>query len=116
MVLVLLVMVYFKDYVRNQVDCLHFWDPTLTYESAIPACRNIQDLRVYRNISTHLATLAIEDVVDETECQVPCTYMKYTLANEMPPFYDRYIKNTNLHLIQVKEKITSLYLTYFWQQ
>ena len=84
-------MVYFKDYERNQVGCLHSWDPTLKNESALSACRNIQDLQVYRNISTYLATLAIKDLVDETGCQVPCTYMKYTLANEMPPTYDRYI-------------------------
>ena len=100
-------MVYFKDYVRNQVGCLHAWDPTLTYEGALPACKNIQDLQVYRNISTELATLAIQDLVDETDCQVPCIYMKYTLANAMPPTYDRYTSYRS-------EKITSLYATYFW--
>ena len=106
-------MVYFKDFVRNQVGCLHSWDPTLAYESALPACRNIQDLRVYRNISSYLASLAIQDLVDETDCQVPCTYMKYTLANEMPPTFERY---TYTFYRPIGITKTSSYANHFWQQ
>ena len=80
---------YFKDYVRQQVSCFHSWDTTFTSDSTLPACTNISELRVYQNISTNLAKLDTQDLVYETGCQVPCTYMKYTLARAMPPTYER---------------------------
>ena len=83
--------IYFKDYVKRQVGCLHPWDPTFTNDSTLPACRSIQELQNYQKISSYLARLGQKDMVNETECQVPCRYTKYTQATAITTF-ERYIK------------------------
>ena len=83
--------IYFKDHVKRQVGCLHPWNPPFTNGSTLPACRSIQELRAYQKISSYLASLGQKDMVNETNCQVPCRYTKYSLATAISTF-ERYKK------------------------
>ena len=64
------------------VGCRLPWDKWT--DPAIPECNETRQLLEHDNWHLNLAELyEREKVVNETGCRVPCSYVKYELANQV---------------------------------